>query len=191
MITEEHLSIHADKVLRQIETASEKEFLPIIGPYKGKILAQEIRKAQPQHVLEVGTLIGYSAILMGKGLDENSEIVTIEIHRNEAEMARENIAKANISAKVEIIVGDALKVIPTLKGSFDFAFIDAEKSEYFQYLKLAEDKLRSGAVVFADNAGIFANQMSDYLDYVRNSGNYKSRYVQVDDDGVEISVKQS
>ncbi len=75
------------------------EFLPIIGSINGKILAQEIRKAKPQHVLEVGTLIGYSAILMGKELDKNSEIVTIEIHRDEAEMAGENIVKANIPAE--------------------------------------------------------------------------------------------
>ncbi|MGD0451734.1 MAG: class I SAM-dependent methyltransferase [Candidatus Bathyarchaeia archaeon] len=124
-------------------------------------------------------------------LDENSEIVTTEIHRDEGEIAGENIVKANVPAKVSIITGNALKVIPTLKGPFDFAFIDAEKSEHFQYLKLAENKLRKGAVVFGDNAGIFADQMRDYLDYVRNSGNYKSRYMQVGDDGVEISVKQS
>ena len=191
MITEKQLSISADEILRQIEEASEKQFLPIIGPYKGKILAQEIRKAKPQHVLEVGTLVGYSAILMGKELDEDSEIVTIEIHRDEAEMAGENIVKANLPAKVKIIAGNALEVIPTLKGPFDFAFIDAEKSEYFQYLKLAEEKLRKGAVVFADNAGIFADQMRDYLDYVKNSGNYTSRYIKVGDDGVEISVKKS
>jgi predicted O-methyltransferase YrrM len=80
-------------------------------------------------------------------------------------------------------------VIPTLKGPFDFAFIDAEKTEYFDYLKLAEAKLQRGTVVFADNAGIFANQMLDYLDYVRNSGKYRSRYVQVGGDGVEISIK--
>jgi caffeoyl-CoA O-methyltransferase len=191
VITEKQLSINADKVLRQIEEASEKQFLPIIGPYKGRILAKEIRKAKPQHVLEVGTLVGYSAILMGRELDEDSEIVTIEIHRNEAEMAGENIVKANMPAKVKIIIGDALEVIPTLKGPFDFAFIDAEKSEYFQYIKLSEDKFRKGTVVFADNAGIFADQMRDYLDYARNSGNYKSRYVQAGEDGVEISVKKS
>ena len=65
----------ADEVLRLIEKASEKNFLPIIGPYKGRILAEEVRKAKPRHVLEVGTLIGYSAILMGKELDEKAEIV--------------------------------------------------------------------------------------------------------------------
>ena len=191
MTTQKASASRATTVLKEIEESSKKQFLPIIGPHKGKILSQEIRKSKPQHVLEIGTLIGYSAILMGKELDENSEILTIEIHRDEAETAGENIVKANIPAKVKIITGNALEVIPTLEGPFDFAFIDAEKSEYFQYLKLSENKLRKGAVVFADNAGIFADQMGDYLDYVRNSGNYKSRYVQVGDDGVEISVKIS
>ncbi len=180
---------NADEILRLIERASEKNFLPIIGPLKGKLLAEEVRKAKPRHVLEVGTLIGYSAILMGKELDAKSEIVTIEIHGDEAELAGKNIVRANIPPKIKIVTGDALQVIPTLKGPFDFAFIDAEKSEYFQYLKLAEDKLQKGTVVFADNAGVFADQMADYLDYVRNSGKYKSRFIPVSGDGVEISVK--
>jgi predicted O-methyltransferase YrrM len=111
------------------------------------------------------------------------------IDRDEAEQAGRNVLKANIPAKVKIITGNALDVVPTLQGPFDFAFIDAEKSEYMRYLKLAEPKLRSGAVVFADNAGMFAAQMADYLDYVRRSGKYESRYIQVADDGVEISIK--
>jgi len=179
----------AEEVLWQIENVSAKDFLPIIGPFKGKLLAEEVRKAKPLHVLEVGTLIGYSAILMGKELDKKADIISIEIHGDEAELAGQNIGRANIPPKVKIITGDALQVIPTLKGMFDFAFIDAEKSEYYQYLKLAEGKLQRGAVVFADNAGAFADQMGDYLDYVRASGKYKSRYVQVGKDGVEISVK--
>jgi predicted O-methyltransferase YrrM len=187
--TEKPVLSRADEVLRRIEEAAELKFLPIVGSHKGKILAQEVRKAHPQHVLEVGTLIGYSAILMGKELDENAEIVTIEIHRDEAEIAGENVVKANIPSKVTIITGDALKVIPTLHGSFDFAFIDAEKSKYYKYIKLSEDKFHVGTVVVADNAGIFADQMTDYLRYVRNSGKYRSRYVQVGDDGMEISVK--
>jgi caffeoyl-CoA O-methyltransferase len=180
---------NADQVLQLIEKSSEKDFLPIIGPNKGKILAREIRKVKPRLALEVGTLIGYSAILMGKEMNADSRIITIEIHRDEAELAGQNIVRANIPAKVEIINGDALQVLPILKGIFDFAFIDAEKNEYLIYLKLVEDKLRMGAVVFADNAGIFADQMADYSDYVRNSGKYQSRYIQVEDDGVEISVK--
>ncbi len=139
--------------------------------------------------LEVGTLIGYSAILMGKELDADAEIVTVEIHRDEAETAGANVTDANLKPKVTIITGDAVEVTPTLDGPFDFAFIDAEKSEYLQYLKLAEDKFHVGTVVVADNAGIFAAQMDDYLDYVRNSGRYRSCYVQIGDDGMEISVR--
>jgi predicted O-methyltransferase YrrM len=99
------------------------------------------------------------------------------------------VVNANVPPKITIITGNALDVIPTLQGQFDLAFIDAEKTEYYMYLKIAETKLCKGATVFADNAGIFAAQMSDYLQYVRRSGKYDSRYIQVGDDGVEISVK--
>ncbi len=168
---------------------TEDEFLPIIGPDKGKVLVEAIRKVKHKHVLEVGTLIGYSAILIGKELDETARITTIEIHAKEARAAEQNIERAEIPPKVKVIVGDALEVIPTLKGCFDAVFIDAEKTKYLQYLKLMEDKLHEGTVIVADNAGIFADQMQDYLGYVRSSGRYKSKFVQVGEDGVEISIK--
>jgi predicted O-methyltransferase YrrM len=179
-----------DNVLREIEAMAEREFLPIVGPSKGKILAEAIRKVKPKHVLEVGTLIGYSAILIGKELTTDAEITTIEIHREEAKTAEKNIRRAEIPPKVKVIVGDAVKVIPTLTDCFDAVFIDAEKTEYYEYLKLMEDKLHKGTVVVADNAGIFADQMQDYLEYVRNSDKYKSTYFQVGEDGVEISIKK-
>jgi predicted O-methyltransferase YrrM len=118
----------ADEVLREIEEMAENEFLPIIGPDKGKILAEAVRKIKPKQVLEVGTLIGYSAILMGKELDEEATITMIEIHASEAKTAEENIKRCEIPPKVNVVVGDALEVIPSLKGRFDAVFIDAEKT---------------------------------------------------------------
>jgi predicted O-methyltransferase YrrM len=177
----------AEVILREIEKRAHNEFLPIVGPEKGRVLAEEIRKAKPKRVLEVGTLIGYSAILMGKELGKEAQIITIEIHAEEAKAAEENIRNAEIPPKVEVITGDAIQVIPQLKGFFDFAFIDAEKTEYLDYLRLVEDKLHKGAVVVADNAGIFAKQMANYLDYVRASGKYSSKYVPVGVDGLEIT----
>lgn len=168
---------------------TKKEFLPIIGLRKGKILAETIRKTKPKHVLEIGTLIGYSAILIGKELTPDAEITTIEIHCEEAEIAEKNIQRAEIAPKVNVIVGDAVRVIPILKTCFDAVFIDAEKTEYYEYLHLMEAKLHSGTVIIADNAGIFANQMRDYLDYVRKSGKYTSEFFQVEEDGVEVSIK--
>lgn len=66
---------------------------------------------------------------------------------------------------------------------------DAEKTEYMKYLKFMEPMLHVGTVVFADNAGMFREQMRDHLTYVRSSGKYRSRYIQIGDDDVEISVK--
>ena len=168
---------------------TEHEFLPIIGPEKGKILVKAVRKVKPKHVLEVGTLVGYSAILIGRELSADAEITTIEIHAKEAKIAEENIRRAKIPPKINVVVGNAIKVIPTVKGCYDAVFIDAEKTEYLEYLRLMEDKLHKGTVVVADNAGIFADQMREYLDYVRKSGKYRSTYFQVGDDGVEVSVK--
>jgi predicted O-methyltransferase YrrM len=179
----------AEVILREIEKRANSEFLPIVGPEKGQVIAETIRKAKPKRVLEVGTLIGYSAILMGKELDSDAQIITIEIHADETKTAEENILKADIPAEVEVITGNAIQVIPELTGCFDFVFIDAEKTEYLDYLRLAEDKLCKGAVIVADNAGIFANQMTDYLNYVRASGKYSSRYLPVGVDGLEITVK--
>jgi predicted O-methyltransferase YrrM len=179
----------ADKILQKIEQSSKSQFLPIIGPEKGMVLIDAMHEFKPKRILEIGTLIGYSLILMGKELPSESEIISIEIHSNEAETARKNALQSEILPKIQVIVGDAIKIIPKIGGEFDMVFIDADKTEYLQYLKLVEEKLYKGSVVIADNAGIFADQMRDYLDYVRSSGKYKSRYHDFDSDGVEVSVK--
>jgi predicted O-methyltransferase YrrM len=182
-------SSKANDVLRGIEEMTKKQFLPIVGPKKGKVLRKVIREIRPKRVLEVGTLIGYSAVLIGKELESDAHLTTIEIHANEARIARANIKKAQISPTVDVIVGEAIKVLPKLSGKFDMVFIDAEKTEYLAYLRLIEKKLQKGSVVVADNAGIFADQMKNYLDYVGSSGKYNSRYVPVDEDGLEVSIK--
>jgi len=183
------VSSRAEEVLRYIERMTEKRFLPIVGPEKGRILVNVIRRIKPKRILEVGTLIGYSAILMGKELESDAEIITIEIDEDEAKMAEQNIQKAEIKPRTRILVGDALEVIPKLEGKFDLVFLDATKSEYLDYLKLVEDKLHKGSVIVADNAGIFAFSMRNYLDYVRKSGKYESQFIQVGGDGMEISTR--
>jgi len=132
----------ADKVPKEIEKLTRRQFLPIIGPTKGKVLAYIICDTRPKRVLEVGTLISYSAILMNKYIDADAVLTTIEIHEEEAEMV----------------------------------FLDADKSEYIDYLRLVEANLHQGSVIVADNAGIFAAEVKDYPEYVRSSGEYKSEY---------------
>jgi predicted O-methyltransferase YrrM len=179
----------ADKILKVIEELANKKSLPIIGPKKGRVLVDVLREINPKRVLEVGTLIGYSTILMGKELDTDSSIITIEIDDGEAKIAEENIKTAKIKPKIDVMVGNALEILPKLKGEFDLVFIDAAKREYMKYLKLIEDKLHKGSVVVADNAGSFAEAMKDYLNYVRSSEKYESNFVPVGNDGLEITTK--
>jgi len=179
----------ADEILKEIERTAESKFLPIVGPEKGRVLVKIVRETEPKRVLEVGTLVGYSAILMGKELGSETRLIGIEIDDDEARIALRNVERAEIPPTVEVIVGDAKEVIPKLAGKFDLVFVDAKKSEYLEYLRLVEAKLHKGSTIVADNAGIYANQMKDYLGYVRSSRKYRSRFVAVGQDGLEISVK--
>ncbi|MFH2109825.1 MAG: O-methyltransferase [Candidatus Bathyarchaeota archaeon] len=178
-----------EDTLRRIEQSAGRRYLPIIGREKGRLLGEIVVKHKPRRVLEVGTLVGYSTIQMGKTMGGDAEIVTIEVDRDEAEAARENIRASGIKPRVTVITGDALDVIPKLEGTFDLVFLDAAKHQYLAYLRLVEDRLGAGAVVVADNAGISSRAMREYLEYVRGSGRYSSEYIPVGWDGVEVSVK--
>ena len=197
------------KVLRELEQIAIREHLPSVGPIKAKIISAIIQKYKPTTILEIGTLHGYSAILMAADLlpvnddDNNNKIdeklVTIEIDKNLTNIAKKNIDNAGLSNKIEVICGNALDVIPTLAGyKFDLIFLDAVKNEYLQYLRLieAKDLLKEGAIVVADNVIIYENEMQDYLEYVRNSGRYNSKSTETTleftknvKDALEISVR--
>jgi len=179
-------------VLSELEEIAKKNSLPSIGPIKGEIIVDIIKKYKPKRILEIGTLHGYSAILMancllsvnnnaGKDNDNaNKEtiVICLEIDQQLANIAKKNIEKAGLSDRIEVITGDALEIIPTLNKyyRFDLVFIDAVKNQYLRYLKLVEENglLNKKSVVVADNILIYENEMKDYLDYVRNSGKYNS-----------------
>ena len=184
------------KVLQDIEKTAKKEFLPSIGPIKGKIMKDIIKEHKPEKALEIGTLHGYSAILitiniliqkagkkkMNIDFENNSSepiLFTLEKDGEMAQIARSNIENSGLSDKIHLINGDALKDIPKLKSKykFDMVFLDATKTEYLKYLKLIEQygMLNKRAVVVADNVIMYEDEMTDYLDYVRNSSNYISR----------------
>lgn len=200
------------KILAEIEETARKEFLPSIGPIKGKIIEDVIKQYKPKKALEIGTLHGYSAILIaniilsGKYNNENfnterssAEPILISVEKDQklANIARKNIEKARLSEKIQVINGDALEIIPRLKSKFNMIFLDAAKSEYLKYLQLIEkySLLNKRAVVVADNVLIYENEMKDYLDYVRNSGKYISRTTETSleftknvKDALEVSI---
>ena len=191
------------RVLKSLERIGEREFVPSIGPVKGKILSKIIRKHKAKTALEIGTLAGYSVILIASLLPNDDSrkkavVTTIEIDKKTASIAMKNVQKAGFSDKIEIIIGDALEAIPKLDHKFDLLFLDAAKDEYLRYLKLAEQKnLHKNSIVVADNVGVSEQQMLDYLEYVRNSGFYKSKTIETEleytpgvKDAIELSIKK-
>ncbi len=184
-----------EEILRVIEQVSEKRNLPIIGPIKGKVLDDVVIQTKPKVILEIGTLVGYSAIRMSRFLTSGARIVCVEISKSFAEEAQDNISKAGVSDMIQIIVGDAEEVIPNLKETVDLLFLDAEKTHYLTYLNLAERMLHKGTKIVADNAGMAASEMQNFLTYVRESQLYQSKYHDFDldgwHDGVEVTTKIS
>ena len=186
----------ADTILREIEAIGKRSFIPSIGPVKGKILAEIVKETRPKRILEVGALYGYSAILMAKNSPPKTEIISVEKNPEHVRMAMENIRRANMEGRIRVVEGDGRTELGKLSGIFDLIFLDAEKTQYFAYLKAVEKNLHKGSVIVADNVGIFKDQMQDYLEYVRKKGPYKSRTLETllefsdsTKDAMEISEK--
>ena len=187
------------QVLQDLEQIAKRQSLPSIGPVKGEILRDIISKYKPKTILEIGTLHGYSAILMADMLPDDGKLITIEKDTNLFSITMKNVEDAGLSHIIEVINEDGLKGIPLLqKQKFDLMFLDAIKSEYLKYLKLAEENnlLSDRVVVVADNVLLYANEMQDYLQYVRTSGRYKSQSTETTleftknvKDALEVSVR--
>lgn len=168
--------MNAEEVLRSIEAEALTKGYPIIGPGRGAYLDELVRQYKPRRVMEIGTLVGYSAIRMGRLLPKGGRITCIDRDPAAVQMAKSNISKAWLSDRIEVITGDALKVISKLTAQYDMVFIDAEKRRYLDYLMACERLLHAGSIVVADNVKAFADDVADYLNYVRNSGLYVSTY---------------
>jgi predicted O-methyltransferase YrrM len=189
------------QILQDLEQIAKSQSLPSIGPVKGEILRDIISKYKPKAILEIGTLHGYSAILMADMLPDDGKLITIEKDTNLFSITMKNVEDAGLSHIIEVINEDGLKGIPLLqKQKFDLMFLDAIKSEYLKYLKLAEENnlLSDRVVVVADNVLLYANEMQDYLQYVRTSGRYKSQSTETTleftknvKDALEVSVRNS
>ena len=143
--------------------------------------------------VEVGSASGFGAINMGIGFERTGgHLYTLEIDPESVKECRENLKKVGLENTVTCIEGDALKTLSTLKGEFDFVFIDALKSDYLKYLKLIEPKLVPGAVIVGDNVIRSARAMQDFLDYIQNSPDYDTVIIRASmekNDGMSISYK--
>ena len=121
------------------------------GHLQGKILEMISKMIQPGRVLEIGTFTGYSAICIAKGLTEDGLLQSIDSNDELKEMALKYIKQSGLEQKIELITGDALKILVQLSGPYDLIFIDADKKEYEQYYLASLDLLRSGGFMLVDN----------------------------------------
>ncbi len=152
----EHL-IGDDPALDACLAANAHENLPAIdvSVTQGRMLELLARGVGAKHILEIGALGGYSAISLARALPDDGQLVSLELEPEYAALARSNIEKAGLAAKVEIIVGEAVKSLAALEVSdasrFDFVFVDADKENYATYLEHAIRLSRPGAMLIFDN----------------------------------------
>lgn len=160
-------NVHAghDAGLEAAFTAPDAEGIPAIqvGPSEGKFLELLVRLCGATRVVEVGTLAGYSAIHMARGMAPGGKLWTIEYEQRHADIARRNFELAGVAEQVEVRVGAGLDVLPTLEqhGPFDVVFVDADKGNYPGYGRWALANLRAGGLLIGDNAYLFGNLMDD------------------------------
>jgi caffeoyl-CoA O-methyltransferase len=134
-----------------------------VGPSDGKLLYLLLKMIDAKKVVELGTLVGYSAIVMARALGEGGKLWSIEAEPNHAQIARANIAAAGFADRVTVLTGTGKQTLPTLvdQGPFDAVFIDADKESYDDYGAWAIANLRRGGLVLGDNAYLFGNLMAD------------------------------
>jgi caffeoyl-CoA O-methyltransferase len=143
-----------DELLVSLREDADRSGLPPISVSadEGRLLQVLLTSIGARRVLEVGTLGGYSAIWMARALPADGELLTIEIEPKHAEFARRYIERAGLSERIEVRVGRALDVLPSLDGErFDAVFIDADKEPMPTYFDWAVRLLRPGGLVIADN----------------------------------------
>ena len=154
-------------------------FLMNVGPEKGKLLAETIKDHKPLNTLELGSFLGYSAIIIAMFLPEAGSLVSVDHDKDSVAASKEIVKYAGLENKVHFINSTSDEAINALKESFDFIFIDHEKNRYYSDLLLMENLnlINKGGIVFADNVGIFEDKMKDYFSHVRDSGAYTSKNI--------------
>lgn len=177
----------ARAMLSQMDRTTRSWFLPTIGREKATFIARLIDKHRPKRAVEIGSLIGYSAIVIAGHLPPGGRLTCIELNPFMAMITEENLAAAGLASRARVITGDARRVLPFLGSRFDFALIDAAKEEYLEYLRALEPRLARDALVVADNTKVFRSRLKDYLAHVRRSGRYESREQGFGKDAMEVS----
>lgn len=136
--------------------------IPIIMDDTLEVLKEVLEKEKPKRILEIGTAVGYSATCFARFTEDDCIIDTIELDEERAKEAIQNIGKIDVSDRINIMIGNAVDILPTLNNEYDIVFIDAAKSKYSIFLEEGIRLIKNKGVILADNVLYKGYVMSDY-----------------------------
>ena len=158
MITDERIStfIHSldtgnTPFLTELERYAKETNVPVIRPQMQSFLKVLLAMQQPKQILEVGTAIGFSALLMSEYAPQGCHITTIEKYEKRIPLAKENFKKAGKEDKITLLEGDAVEILADMQETFDFIFMDAAKGQYIHFLPDILRLLEPGGLLVSDN----------------------------------------
>ena len=213
MITENRLTAYINsldqgdgELIEQIAETVVKNRVPIIRRETAALLKTMVTLVSPARILEVGTAVGYSALLMASVMPENCRITTIEKYEKRIPEAKENFRLAGMEEKITLLEGDAGEILGSLSGSFDFIFMDAAKGQYVHWLPDALRLLAPGGLLMSDNVlqdGTIVEsryaverrdrtihvRMREYLYTLKHMKNLETAILPIGD-GVALSVRK-
>lgn len=208
MVTYIHsLELPNSPIIEQIEQEALETYVPIIRKETQSFLKVLLMIKKPLRVLEVGTAIGFSAILMSEYMPENGKITTIEKYEKRIPIARKNFRRAGKEEQISLMEGDALEVMKSLEGPYDLIFMDAAKGQYIHYMPEAIRLLAEDGVLVSDNVlqdgdiieSRFAverrnrtihSRMREYLYELKHNDQLQTSILPLGD-GVALSVKKA
>ena len=213
MIIPERMSVYINSLdtgngtfLDELEQEALRDDVPIIRQDMQSFLKVLLVMHQPKQILEVGTAVGFSAILMAQNTDDTCQITTIEKYEKRIPEARENFRLAGLGNRITLLEGDALEVMGRLSEPYDMVFMDAAKGQYIHFLPEALRLLRTGGILVSDNVlqdgdiieshyaverrnRTIYKRMREYLYVLKHTQGLLTSIVPVGD-GAAVTVKQ-
>ena len=193
-------------LLDSIEQEAERDRVPIIRRETAALLRTLVAALRPARILEIGTAVGYSSLLMCRVMPENCRITTIEKYEKRIPIAKRNFERAGKEPCITLLEGDAEEILGTLSGPYDFIFMDAAKGQYMHWLPQILRLLPAGGVLLSDNVlqdgdivesryaverrnRTIHTRMRDYLYELTHMKEFETSVIPIGD-GVALSVKR-
>ena len=193
-----------DEYFIEMEKYAEENHVPIIEPEVAQLLKVQLKINKPKNILELGTAIGYSALIMAQA-HEGANITTIERRPDMIKLAEDNIAKTSYKDRIKILEGEAEEVLVRLTEEYDFIFLDAAKGQYMEFFNLCIKLLKPGGIIISDNVlfkGMVASddlvirrkktivkRLRAFLKYINDIEGYTSCVIPIGD-GVAITYRE-